>query len=300
VSEFSKRVIVGLLLIAVASTALWFGGMAFWGLATLGGLIMLSEFGGLLKVEDKQRRLAMFALCIPLGVIAPIAADLSFFSIGLLIGMAVAIITVTRNPALGGGMLYVGLPVFALLWMREQPGQGLLYAFWALSLVWATDIGAFFAGRAIGGPKIAPKISPNKTWAGLCGGMLGALALGLVLHHYHGLPLLLALASPILAVFAQVGDFFESWMKRKAGVKDSGTLLPGHGGVLDRLDGVVTSAPIAALLLVFVNPQTATLPKPSALSTAERPIMIPTCMLDSEGNLLSDQEWREACRKVQK
>jgi phosphatidate cytidylyltransferase len=251
VNELPKRIIVGLILIALASAALWFGGMAFWALATLAGLIMLSEFAGLLKVEDKNRKLAMFALCIPLGVIAPIAADLSFFAFGLLIGMAVAIITVTRNPALGGGMLYVGLPVFALLWLRERPEQGLLFAFWALALVWATDIGAYFAGRTIGGPKIAPKISPNKTWAGLGGGMLGALALGAWLHVNHGLPFRLAAASPILAIFAQAGDFFESWMKRRAGVKDSGSLLPGHGGVLDRLDGLVTSAPIAAMLVAL-------------------------------------------------
>ena len=249
-SELTTRIGVGIILIVVAGLALWSGGFVFWALLTGGALIMLSEFGGLLKVEDKQRRLAMFALCIPLGIVSPLAADLSFFGLGVLFGMAVAVITVTRNPALGGGLIYVGIPVFALLWLRERPGMdGLLLAFWALSLVWATDIGAYFAGRSIGGPKIAPSISPNKTWAGLGGGMLGALLLGWVLHSYAGLPRGLALASPLLAILAQIGDFFESWMKRRAGVKDSGTLLPGLGGLLDRLDGLVTSAPFAALLV---------------------------------------------------
>ncbi len=249
-SELTTRIGVGIILIVMAGLAVWQGGFAYWALLTGGALIMQSEFGGLLKVDDKQRRLAMFALCIPLGIVAPLAAGLSFFALGVLIGMAIAVATVTRNPGLGGGMLYIGIPVFALLWLRMRPGdEGLLYAFWALSLVWATDIGAYFAGRSIGGPKIAPLISPNKTWAGLGGGMLGALLLGWALNHFAGLPVLLALASPVLAVFAQAGDFFESWMKRRAGVKDSGTLLPGHGGALDRLDGLVTSAPFAALLV---------------------------------------------------
>jgi phosphatidate cytidylyltransferase len=143
------------------------------------------------------------------------------------------------------------LPMLALTWLRDLASTGLLAAAWALSSVWATDIGAYFAGRAIGGPKIAPRISPNKTWAGLFGGMIAALALGLGLTKWAALPIALALFSPILAVFAQAGDFFESWLKRRAGVKDSGTLLPGHGGLLDRLDGAVSSLPIAALIVLY-------------------------------------------------
>jgi phosphatidate cytidylyltransferase len=119
-----------------------------------------------------------------------------------------------------------------------------------LSLVWATDIGAFFAGRSIGGPKLAPKLSPNKTWAGLIGGIVAASLLAIVLHVQYGLPWRMTLATPFLAVLAQGGDLYESWLKRRAGVKDSGNILPGHGGLLDRLDGVVPVAPVAALLVV--------------------------------------------------
>lgn len=254
--ELTQRVAVGIILVAVAGVELWLGGFAFWVLVTVASLLMLSEFGGLLKASDRNRRLAMFALCIPLGIVAPIAAGLSFFGLGVLLGMAVAILIVTRSKALAAGLLYTGLPAFSLLWLRSFPDeQGFLLAFWALAVVWSTDIGAFFAGRAFGGPKVAPSISPNKTWAGLIGGMIAALALGWALENYAGLDWHLALASPLLAILAQVGDFFESWMKRRAGVKDSGTLLPGHGGVLDRLDGVVTSAPAAALLAaLFYGP----------------------------------------------
>lgn len=250
-SELLQRVVVGVILVIVAGVELWIGGFAFWVLLTLAALLMLSEFARLLKVNDNERLLSMFALCIPLGLMCPLAAGASFLAAGSLIGMTLAVQLVTRRWSLAVGLLYVGVPTLALVWLRERPEDGMLLAFWSLSLVWATDIGAFFVGRAVGGPKVAPTISPNKTWAGLCGGMLAALILALSLHWFFALPILLVAASPILALFAQVGDFFESWMKRRAGVKDSGTLLPGHGGVLDRLDGLVTSAPVAALVAGF-------------------------------------------------
>jgi phosphatidate cytidylyltransferase len=140
----------------------------------------------------------------------------------------------------------------ALIVIRRQPGgDGLLWALWALALVWATDIGAYFAGRAIGGPKLWPAVSPNKTWAGLIGGMAAASLFAAVLHTAAGLPLRLTVATPALAVLAQGGDLYESWLKRRAGAKDSGALLPGHGGVMDRLDGVVPVAPVAALLVAL-------------------------------------------------
>jgi phosphatidate cytidylyltransferase len=152
------------------------------------------------------------------------------------------------------GLLYVCAPVFALLFLRGQMPNptGLMLAFWALGLVWATDIGAYFAGRSIGGPKLAPRVSPSKTWAGLAGGVLAALLTGFLFHRFGGLPIQLAAASGVLAVAAQLGDLFESGMKRRAGVKDSGTLLPGHGGVMDRLDGVATAVPLAALFYFFL------------------------------------------------
>ena len=101
------------------------------------------------------------------------------------------------------------------------------------------------------GPKLEPTISPNKTWAGLIGGVVAAALVGLAMHVAYGLPLRLTLATPILAVLAQAGDLYESHLKRRAGVKDSGSIIPGHGGVLDRLDGLVPVAPVAALLVVL-------------------------------------------------
>ncbi len=245
--ELLQRITVGILLIAVAVLELWLGGSALWVLATVAGLIMVGEWAGLTRGQD-QRKLVQYAMCIPLALMSPLAAGPGVVALAATAGALLFVLILTRNAWLAAGIAYVGLPIMALLWIREQD-QGLLLAFWGLSLVWATDIGAFFAGRSFGGPKVAPAISPNKTWSGVIGGMVAAALLGSALASYADLPLRLALASPALALLAQVGDFFESWMKRRAGVKDSGTILPGHGGVLDRLDGVVTSLPLAALLI---------------------------------------------------
>jgi len=150
------------------------------------------------------------------------------------------------------GAPYIGLPVLALVWLRADIGyQG---TFWLLLVVWATDIGAYAAGRSFGGPLLAPRISPKKTWAGLAGGMVSAAMVGaataLVLG---GAWLPLAAISGALAVVAQAGDLAESHAKRHFGVKDASALIPGHGGLLDRVDGVLAVAPVVALLELFVG-----------------------------------------------
>lgn len=140
---------------------------------------------------------------------------------------------------LAGGLLYFGLAAHTAI-VVLAPVHTAMVAFWPLLAVIAAvigvDVGAYFAGRALGGPKIAPAISPSKTWSGLGGAMLGAtLVLGLLRHDW---AMALRLG-PACACIAQAGDFFESWMKRRAGVKDSGRLIPGHGGLFDRADGLV-------------------------------------------------------------
>jgi phosphatidate cytidylyltransferase len=248
-ADLGTRAVVGAVLIAVAAAALWFGGFAFWLLVTLAALAMIHEWGGLHGADAGQRKLAQYALMVPLAMLSPLAAGPGFLALGLILAAFFFLAIVTRSPALGAGAIYIGLPVLALLYVREHE-SGLLLSFWAMALVWACDIGAYFAGRAIGGPKLMPQVSPNKTWAGLIGGVVAATGFALLLTHW-GLPLMLALATPLLAVLAQAGDLYESHLKRRAGVKDSGTLLPGHGGVLDRLDGLVPVAPVAALLVVI-------------------------------------------------
>lgn len=254
-SDLPVRAAVGLGLIAVALAALWWGGFAFWLLATVAALLILSEWSDLNGGDARAKRLAQFALFVPLVTMAPawvIGETRDFFTLGLLAGAFFFTVIVTRRPALAAGVLYAGVPVLGLVVLRRQIGSdGLIWTTWALALVWATDIGAYFAGRAIGGPKLWPAVSPNKTWAGLIGGVIAASLFAGALHLWAGLPLRLTLATPVLAVLAQGGDLYESHLKRRAGVKDSGTLLPGHGGVMDRLDGLVPVAPIAAVLAVL-------------------------------------------------
>ena len=240
-------------MVAIAMVAIVLGGIPFWLLAVVGALFMMAEWCDLHRVPPRTKRMAQFTLSVPLAVMAPASLILQihdFFSLGLLAGAAFFIVIITQRRELGLGVLYCGLPVLALVIIRRQH-EGVVFALWALALVWMCDIGAYFAGRAIGGPKLAPRVSPNKTWAGLIGGVILAGLFGAFMHWAYGLPLRMTLATPLLAIVAQAGDLYESWLKRRAGVKDSGNILPGHGGVMDRLDGLVPVAPLAALLVVL-------------------------------------------------
>ncbi len=150
------------------------------------------------------------------------------------------------------GFFYCLAPALSLLWIRERAefeaiGQGFDLLVWVFIIVWATDIGAFFAGRAIGGPKLAPSISPVKTWEGVAGGLLAGLLMGTIAHFWFFRELPLKLALPLAAVMTVVGilgDLTESALKRSAGAKDAAKILPGHGGLLDRLDSLLFNAPV--------------------------------------------------------
>jgi phosphatidate cytidylyltransferase len=146
----------------------------------------------------------------------------------------------------GFGPLYAGLPAIALVWLRGDGLIGRETMIWLMLLVWATDIGAYAAGRTIGGPKLLPRVSPKKTWAGALGGLAASLAvaggfaaLGL------GAAVPLVALGAILSVVSQLGDLFESAVKRRFGVKDSSHLIPGHGGLMDRLDGFIAAIVVA-------------------------------------------------------
>jgi phosphatidate cytidylyltransferase len=144
------------------------------------------------------------------------------------------------------GFVYALVPALALLWVRDRADHGLALLLWVFVVTWATDIGAYFVGRSFGRTKLAPSISPGKTVEGLYGGMAGAAILGGGWVWLTGLSPTLLVSAPLFALAAQGGDLFESGMKRRAGMKDSGNWLPGHGGLLDRLDGLVPVAILTA------------------------------------------------------
>jgi phosphatidate cytidylyltransferase len=151
------------------------------------------------------------------------------------------------------GVVYIGVPVLSILWLRGQDRET---AFWLLLVVWATDIVAYAAGRIIGGWKLMPRVSPKKTWAGLIGGTIGAAIVGgatAAVLHLAIEPWMLAGASAILALIAQAGDLLESAVKRHFDAKDSSALIPGHGGILDRIDGLLAAAPAAAVFCLALG-----------------------------------------------
>jgi phosphatidate cytidylyltransferase len=154
------------------------------------------------------------------------------------------------------GVYYAGFPAVALIALRQDPGMGLAAIVYLFAIVWCTDTGAFFTGRLAGGPKLAPTVSPNKTWSGLIGGAMAALIAGAIFAVWLGGTSVFALGlqSLVLALLAQGGDLGESALKRFFGVKHSGTLIPGHGGVLDRLDSLVFVAVGAGLIAAVRDP----------------------------------------------
>jgi phosphatidate cytidylyltransferase len=152
------------------------------------------------------------------------------------------------------GVLYVLVPCLILVWLRNNGPHGLYFIVWFFVVIWSTDIGAYLFGKSIGGAKLAPKISPNKTWAGFFGGISSAVIVSLLFYYFlypmAGL-ILFFLGCVIISIVGQIGDLFESWCKRRLGVKDSGKLIPGHGGILDRVDSLLLSTPIAGVVAII-------------------------------------------------
>lgn len=257
--QLRQRVITGLVLAAAAVAALWFGGVAFAGLVAAAVLVMFSEWAAMHRLPILLRRLGLAVLAGAVYVAAVLGNP------------AEALVLLGGGAGLGGlfaarlqkgsgtgwgrammlGLLYCGLPAVALVWMRALP-WGFHATLFVMTVVWGTDVAAYFTGRTIGGPKLAPAISPNKTWSGAIGGLFGALIVAAIMlllwpgyANLAGALRLTALSLP-LAVLSILGDLVQSALKRRAGVKDSGNILPGHGGVMDRLDGLVPVAVAAA------------------------------------------------------
>jgi phosphatidate cytidylyltransferase len=260
------RIVVGAGLIVIACAAVWYGGIAFTTLVAAAVLLMSAEWCVMHGIGRGFRLASLVVLAFTWGVAArqsSIDAVIVLAAAAGLLGLFMRSYDRQRAFWLAAGLLYCGLPMIALIWLRGLPNTGIALTIAVLAVVWATDIGAYFAGRAIGGSKLAPSISPNKTWAGAVGGVVAAVITGAILtalavgptvegdvSHLQTIAIFSVIAA-FLAVVAIAGDLFESWLKRRAGVKDSGTLLPGHGGVMDRIDGLVPVAVCAAALVAI-------------------------------------------------
>ncbi|NNC72392.1 MAG: phosphatidate cytidylyltransferase [Sphingomonadaceae bacterium] len=248
-SEFRNlltRFVTGIILVGIAVGALYAGKSAFWLLAGLFAVAMIGEWANLMSVQRWKAILAIAVMAALLVFVQPLVRPIDQNSALALLGGAVAVSAIAMSLRLGIGFLYIGLAILAIIFLREE--YGIALTLWTLAIVWATDIGAYFSGKTIGGPKLAPQLSPNKTWAGLIGGMATALLVSSLIILNTDLPRWLIPVTAALAVVAQAGDLYESWLKRRAGVKDASGIFPGHGGALDRLDGLMPVAIVVAAM----------------------------------------------------
>jgi phosphatidate cytidylyltransferase len=253
------RLLSALALVPIALAVVAAGGRIYVLSVALLVTLMAIEWGCLSQIRFGPRygRLAGAAtlvVSLAVTVIAALGRPLDAV-LCVLIGAALAGLVAWARAAaamwVGIGVALIGLPAVALVWLRSVPELGLGLLLWLLFVVWTTDTAAYAVGRRVGGPRLAPVISPGKTWSGLGGGVIGASLASAITLWALGSERLVHAAGlgAVFAVLAQLGDLAESALKRRAGVKDSGSLIPGHGGVLDRVDGLLLTAPALALLL---------------------------------------------------
>jgi phosphatidate cytidylyltransferase len=251
-SELALRVGSALVLVPLAIGTAYLGDWPFILVWSAAAMLVLWEWMSLVAGAD--RRFVLMTGAASLALASALVASGLFLA--AIIVLAISMLAVAslapaeRRMWVAGGIPYAGAIGVAPIVLRSDDAYGFLAVIFLFAVVWSTDIAAYFAGRALGGPKLVPRVSPNKTWSGAAGGTLGAVAIAMMLAKAAGLSGLFAIAmlAVVLSVCAQAGDVFESFLKRSFGVKDSGHLIPGHGGLMDRLDGFLTASVAAALI----------------------------------------------------
>jgi phosphatidate cytidylyltransferase len=246
--NLSTRIIAAAVLIPVAIGIAYAGGWLWTALVTLAAVGLYIEWLMVVNAAEKRVVATGIAALVVAGfsvAVGRIDGAVAALAVGL---VAVALMTPERRNWAAAGFLYAGVAEFASVLLRYDAVKGFVALIFVLMIVWVTDSGGYFAGRGIGGPKLWPRVSPKKTWAGAIGGFVASLAVAClfaVLDLGKAGPLLVI--GGVLSVVSQLGDLFESAVKRRFGVKDSSQIIPGHGGLLDRLDGFVAAVAMAAL-----------------------------------------------------
>lgn len=252
------RATSGLGLAAIVFAAAWAGVLPFAAMVLVVALVVSWEWSRVVRGEGLDISLIVHGLsvaaAIALAAFGFVALGVAALVIGTIIVLALEF---GSRPILSAsGVLYAGLPAVALLWLRSNEPFGFLAVLFIVLVVAATDTAAFAAGRLIGGPRLAPTISPNKTWSGLIGGIVAAGAAAALYAYAISAPIAaLAITGLFMGVIAQMGDLAESAMKRAFKIKDVSQLLPGHGGFMDRIDGLVPVAVVLAVVVLFLDPQ---------------------------------------------
>jgi phosphatidate cytidylyltransferase len=260
-SELILRILSGLVLAPLAVGVAYLGGWAFVAFWSIAALLVLWEWCTLVAGGERRTVLLVSGAAVLLAILlaATTAGVDGSHSVRLVAGGTLLLMGMLATAALApsdrrvwtaAGIPYAGVLGIAPIVLRNDVQYGFLAIVFLFAIVWATDIVAYFVGRAIGGPKLAPRISPKKTWSGAIGGTVAAIVAGLAVAGVAGLPNLpaLGLIAAAASALAQAGDLFESAIKRRFGAKDSSHLIPGHGGLMDRLDGFVAAAALGALI----------------------------------------------------
>ena len=245
------RIASAAILAPLAIGAAWLGDWPFtifWGLAAIA---VWWEWIGLVEPSGRNVVLATGVCALALQGFVLEAGNLSIVMMIVALGVVAAIVTAGRQaPMIVAGLIYASALLIATVILRGDAKYGFAVIVLLFAIVWGTDIGGFFAGRAIGGPKLAPAVSPKKTWSGAIGGAIVGVAAAIAVAEIFSIrnPVTIGIVALVLSAVSQAGDLFESWLKRRFDSKDTGTLIPGHGGVMDRLDGFIFASVVAALI----------------------------------------------------
>lgn len=248
-SNLQLRVISAVILVIAVLGLTWLGGLPFRLLAAGIACVIFYEWTRMSRAGAAGKALGFLPEALMFGCAGALIGGTPAWILLLLTAVAVVVLLVAARMRGAGqwetaGLAYAALSGISLALLRDGDNAGLTAILFLFAVVWATDIFAYFVGRAIGGPKLAPAISPGKTWSGAIGGAVAGVVAGASLAAVAGVGMSIGLIfiAFLLSVVSQAGDLFESWVKRRKGVKDSGNLIPGHGGVMDRVDGLVAAA----------------------------------------------------------
>jgi phosphatidate cytidylyltransferase len=241
----------------VAALFTFSGAIAFSVLVVVVALLLSWEWGRLVHGRDADM---VIAIHVGSAGVATVLAAFGYVGLGLLtlpIGAILAmLLSLGRSSVFAAlGVFYAGLPAVALIWLRSDASLGMLAVIFVIVIVIASDTAGFLFGRVLGGPKLWPRLSPNKTWAGMIGALVASSIIGAFF--WFAVPeasaVRLAATGVVLSLAAQGGDLAESAIKRRFGAKDSGSLIPGHGGIMDRVDGLVAAAAVVGLATFVIN-----------------------------------------------
>jgi phosphatidate cytidylyltransferase len=264
-ADLRKRVLSAVVLGPVMLAAVWFGAWPFKLMIAAAAAVLAWEWVHLRGLATRRWPgmvvpMVLLLACLGAALDRPLLAI-----VALAAGFVLALAAAPPAGKVGGGrrwlaagVPYIGIGCIALIGLRGDGQAGLANVLFLVAIVWASDIGAYAAGRLVGGAKLAPGISPAKTWSGAAGGLVAALVVGCLVAQalVPAAPVPVLLVAAMLGIAAQAGDLLESWIKRRCHVKDSSHLIPGHGGLLDRVDGLLAAAPVGCLIALVLGPGT--------------------------------------------